>query len=163
MPKRDVTIRDATDADLDGLAELMVEVNDPHADALPHIYRRIAADAETIAFLRHLLADEGARVFVAEVADRLAGYLSLRVAHAPPTPVHVPHRWLVIDTVVVREADRRQGIGEALLEHAHAWALDQGIDRVELMVAEFNAAALALYEKLGYSTSYRRMARTLSR
>jgi ribosomal protein S18 acetylase RimI-like enzyme len=62
----------------------------------------------------------------------------------------------------VREAFRRRGIGEALMEHAHAWAVDQGIHEVELGVAEFNAAAIALYEKLGYTTVSRRMARALA-
>jgi ribosomal protein S18 acetylase RimI-like enzyme len=162
MPRVDVQIRDATDDDLDDLADLLVEVNDAHADALPHIYRRISADADAVAFLRFLLSEEEARVFVAEAADRIVGYLALRVAQAPSTPLHVPRRWIVVDTVGVRETARRQGIGEAMLEHAHAWALGQGIDRVELMVAEFNAAALALYEKLGYTTIYRRMGRSLA-
>jgi ribosomal protein S18 acetylase RimI-like enzyme len=107
------------------------------------------------------MAREGERVFVAEVGGRIAGYAAVRIADVPDTPVHAPGRRAEVDTVVVGAAFRRRGVGEALMERAHAWAAEQGVGEVELLVAEFNAAAIALYEKLGYATVYRRMFRPL--
>ena len=157
-----VSIREATPGDAAQLAVLLAEVNHLHAEALPHVYRRIAADDQTADFLLSCLADDGTRLFVAEEAGWLVGYVALHVTYAPDTPVHLPRRWVLIDTIVVREAFRRRGIGQALVERAHAWAAQEGIDEVELKVAEFNAAAIALYEKLGYVTAFRRMGRTLA-
>ena len=152
-----VHIREATENDADGLSRLLVEVNDLHAEALPHVYRRVEAGGRTADLLRDQIADEGNRLFVAECAGQLVGYILLRLHQAPSLPILVPRRSLAIDTVVVTRAFRRRGIGEALVRRAHEWAADQGIDQAELVVAEFNAAAIELYEKLGYATLWRRM------
>jgi ribosomal protein S18 acetylase RimI-like enzyme len=155
-------IRKAVVEDLPALATLLVDVNNSHAEALPHIYRKIVADDQTETFLHRILEEAGSHLFVAEEAAQLVGYVSLRLVEAPSTPVHVPRRWVTIDTVVVREAFRHRGIGAALVEHVHTWARDQGLNYVELTVAEFNTVAIAFYEKLGYTTVIRRMGRFLS-
>jgi ribosomal protein S18 acetylase RimI-like enzyme len=156
-----VLIREITADDVDELARLLVEVNDLHAEALPHIYQPVTVDDRTTDFLRSLLADQGNVLFVAEDAGQLVGYVAFRLVDAPSTPLHVPRRWVAIDTVVVRAAFRRQGIGEALVGRVHEWALEHGIDQVELVVAAFNAAAITFYETLGYTTVWHRMGRSL--
>jgi diamine N-acetyltransferase len=153
-----VIIREATTHDLDDLATLLVDFNAVHARGLPHIYQPVVADAETTDYLRRVMAAAETHLFVADVAGQVAGMLILQREHVPRTPVHVPRQWVIIHVLVVREAYRRRGIGEALLHHAHAWASEQGIEAVELMVAEFNTAAIECYEKLGYTTRERRMA-----
>jgi ribosomal protein S18 acetylase RimI-like enzyme len=52
--------------------------------------------------------------------------------------------------MLVRADRRRQGIGEALVLAAVAWARTRGARRVVLHVFFHNAAAIALYEKLGF-------------
>ena len=157
-----VRIRAATANDIPNLAALQVEINDFHVAALPHIFRRVGADAQTEAFLRPLVYGEGTYLFVAEESGHLAGYVALRLVDAPDTPIHVPRRWVSIDTVVVAQACRRRGVGAMLVEHVHSWAKDRGVDYVDLTVFEFNDAAKAFYEKLGYFTVSRRMGRVLS-
>ena len=156
-----IRIREATAHDIPELAALQVEINDVHVQALPHIFRTIVADAQTEAFLRPLVEDEGTHLFVAEAAGRLAGYVALRLVDAPETPIHVPRRSVSLDTVVVAHAFRRRGIGAMLVEHVHSWAKDRGVNYVDLTVFEFNDAARAFYEKLGYVTVSRRMGRVL--
>ena len=158
----DVQIRAATADDVEDLARLLVEVNDLHAEALPQVYQRVEADRGTADYLRGQLAAEANRLFVAERAGDLVGYVALRLHQAPSIPIVVPRRTVVIETVVVGGAFRRRGVGEALVRRAHEWAAEQGIDQVELVVAEFNAAAIGLYERLGYATLWRRMWRSLS-
>jgi ribosomal protein S18 acetylase RimI-like enzyme len=157
-----VLIRAATEKDAEDLSRLLIEVNDLHADALPQIYRRVEANGPTADFLRGQIAADGNYFFIAERAGEVVGYTSLRLHQAASVPVLVPRRSIAIDTVVVSRAYRRLGIGEALVRRAHAWAAEQGIDQVELVVAEFNAAAIGLYEKLGYATVWRRMWRSLA-
>lgn len=151
-------IREATTSDLDDLATLLVEFSAVHASGLPHIYQPVVADAETTDYLGRVMALPETHLFVADVADQVVGLLILQRDRVPRTPVHIPRQWVIINVLVVREPYRRRGVGEALLQHAHAWAREQGIETVELMVAEFNAAAIAWYEKLGYTTRERRMA-----
>lgn len=154
-------VRAATMDDLDDLAALLVEITAWHAAALPHIYPNAIADAGMTEYVRRVLALADTFLFVAETDREVVGFLILQRGGAPSTPVHVPRRWVTIDTIVVREAFRRRGIGETLMAHAHGWAKEQGIDTVELMVADFNTPAIAWYEKLGYTTVHRRMTRSV--
>jgi ribosomal protein S18 acetylase RimI-like enzyme len=157
----DVQIREATEGDVAGLARLLVEVNDLHVEALPHVFQRIEADESTVGELHEALSQEGSRIFVAEHAGALVGYVSLWSYQTPPFRIFVPRRVAEIDAVVVSRAYQRRGIGGALVRRAEAWAAEQGIEHIELVVHEFNATALALYEKLGYATLSRRMWRSL--
>lgn len=59
-------------------------------------------------------------------------------------------------TLAVRPADRRRGIGAALVARGAANAAAQGATRLFLEVAEDNAAARALYERSGFAEAGRR-------
>ncbi|MEL7352611.1 MAG: GNAT family N-acetyltransferase [Cyanobacteria bacterium P01_A01_bin.116] len=52
----------------------------------------------------------------------------------------------------VAAAHRHKGLGTALMQHAQAWAKQKGYRHVSLQVFEDNAAAMTLYEKLGYQS-----------
>ena len=47
---------------------------------------------------------------------------------------------------------RHRGLGTALMQHAQQWAKAKGYGQVSLQVFEDNAAAVRLYEKLGYQS-----------
>jgi ribosomal protein S18 acetylase RimI-like enzyme len=81
---------------------------------------------------------------------------------ASPIPVLVPRRFAIVDSLAVRAAFRRRGVGQKLMAAVEEWAADRGVSDIELNVFEFNGAAIAFYERLGYATRSRRMARTLS-
>lgn len=63
--------------------------------------------------------------------------------------------------IVVLKSYRRQGLGRLLMAEAETWARGKGIDCVGLNVAEHNAVAIALYNKLGYQTEMVRMRKKL--
>ena len=153
----DVRIREATPDDAAALAPLLVEVHDLHAEALPAVFRPIAADERTAALLRAQVADETGRAFVAEHGDDLAGYAWVRLHEPPPSHLFVPRRVAEVDTLVVAAARRRRGIGRALVAAAHGWAARHGADEVRVVVWEFNRAAIRFYERLGYATARRTM------
>lgn len=79
---------------------------------------------------------------------------------APPSGVlqlrFRPSVWMATDDawledLFVREGARRSGLGAALIELALDRAREHGCRRVELDTSESNAAALALYERFGFS------------
>ncbi|RZU40233.1 GNAT family N-acetyltransferase [Edaphobacter modestus] len=55
-----------------------------------------------------------------------------------------------LESVVVAETARRKGVGRALCEAVIAWCGANGAAGVELEVRSANAAAIALYRRLGF-------------
>ncbi|HEY3738083.1 MAG TPA: GNAT family N-acetyltransferase [Jatrophihabitans sp.] len=58
--------------------------------------------------------------------------------------------WLGIFAVEVAAHARRQGLARQVMAALHAWGRDGGAARAYLQVSSSNAAAIALYESLGY-------------
>ncbi len=56
-----------------------------------------------------------------------------------------------VEGLVVDEKYRRQGIGSALIGACMAWAANAGASSIRLEVRASNAAALALYQRHGFS------------
>jgi ribosomal protein S18 acetylase RimI-like enzyme len=67
--------------------------------------------------------------------------------------------WL--EDLYVEEAARGAGLGRALVEAAIERAAARGCRRIELDVNEQNTAALAFYERLGFTTEPKPPGRTL--
>jgi ribosomal protein S18 acetylase RimI-like enzyme len=107
------------------------------------------------------LEDSEAVVLVAEADGDVVGALLGRIGRLPAAPVPEAGRYLHVLSLAVRAEWRRVGAGRALMSAAHAWARAAGATEVELHVWEFNRAALALYETLGYETIERTMRRPL--
>lgn len=78
------------------------------------------------------------------------------------TDVQYPARTATLDTIVVDPAYRGAGLGRALMGATQAWARGEGADRLELVVWDFNAGAIALYESLGFRTLTRTMSLELN-
>ena len=76
-----------------------------------------------------------------------AGVLQLRFRFSVWTAA--PDAW--IEDVFVRADARRTGVGEALVKLAIEHAAARGAKRIELDTNEDNTAALALYERNGFS------------
>jgi ribosomal protein S18 acetylase RimI-like enzyme len=78
-----------------------------------------------------------------------AGVCQLRFRHSVWTAS--ADCWL--EDLFVRDEGRRRGLATQLVELAMQRARERGCRRIELDTNETNAAALALYEGLGFSTS----------
>ena len=149
-------IRRAVAQDYEVYCDLFTEINELHRLAMPHIFQRPAGRIVEPEYFLSILESEQAVIFLAEISGQVAGFVYALIRETPANPLLVPRRFGVVDTLVVRPAFQRTGVGRALMHQAEAWAIAQGVDWVELNVYEFNQAAQAFYRRLGY-TCYRRM------
>ena len=62
-----------------------------------------------------------------------------------------------IDEFCVDKKYRRQGIASEMIAFIKAYTKEQGINRMELNMWEFNEDALAFYEAVGFKTHRRYM------
>jgi ribosomal protein S18 acetylase RimI-like enzyme len=116
------------------------------AGALAAIHNR--AYAGTASFVRHSDAEmlallEAARVLVAERRGVPLGFCHLEPAGNAS--------W--IESVAVDPREQGRGIGALLMEHALAEAARRAGPRVRLAVSDRNAAAYALYRRLGFTVA----------
>ncbi len=98
--------------------------------------------------LEQLLRSEASLLFVARWLDaqnRIVGTLTL-VLYRVPTGLHAR-----IEDVVVDQAYRGRGIGEALLRHALEIASRSGADGIALTSNPYRLAANRLYQRLGFT------------
>ncbi|MGH3531608.1 MAG: N-acetylglutamate synthase, CG3035 family [Mycobacterium sp.] len=76
------------------------------------------------------------------------------VGRAAVTPAPDGARWVGLSEVRVAEDNRRRGHARALCTALLAWGADRGATRAYTQIAD-TAAALGLYESLGFTTQHR--------
>jgi ribosomal protein S18 acetylase RimI-like enzyme len=126
-------IRNARPADLPALQKLL--------DQLGYTLD----DAEVGRRLGRVCAEAGHRVMVAEVEREVVGLLHVFERPALEKPCEA-----VVQSLVVEQAWRRRGVGEALMRKAEAWATDRGLSSTVLYTRIDRERARAFYERLGY-------------
>lgn len=90
--------------------------------------------------LARALAGPASDVLAAVDGDRLLGTAMVG---------HDGHRgWMYYLAVV--SAARRRGVGTALVRACEAWLVERDVPKLQLMVRQDNATALAFYAPLGY-------------
>ena len=110
--------------------------------------RQVSADD-----IRRSLTDSGGSDrlrLVALVGDELVGFLVAHRGHV----MRVRHR--ADFSMAVLEDHQSRGIGTELLAAVDSWATSVGISRLDLTVMSDNVAALALYDRAGYSLEGRK-------
>lgn len=98
--------------------------NDPHAD----LSRALDAENSTV-------------LAAIDAADGLLGTVMVG---------HDGHRgWVYY--LAVDSAERRQGVGRALMAAAESWVRARGVPKLQLMVRGTNTAVVDFYTSLGYA------------
>jgi ribosomal protein S18 acetylase RimI-like enzyme len=156
-----VSLRKATSEDYTALCLLFDEIDALHREHLPAIYRKPDGPARQQDYYLGLLAEKENALFVAEVGANLVGVVHAVFKVAPATPIHVPRSIAVVDSIVVKSAFQNQGIGKMLMRKTEEWAAELGATSIELNVYEFNLAAIAFYQGLGFKILYRRLSQKL--
>ncbi|MCR5793925.1 MAG: GNAT family N-acetyltransferase [Solobacterium sp.] len=145
-----VRIRKAQDKDLNGVADLLMQVLAIHAEIRPDIFiagTKKYSDEEILELFR----DETKPVFIAAGEDdEVLGYAICEFRGRAHPENMQPIKTLFIDDLCVDGKARGQHIGRALYEHVCAFAKEQGCYHVTLNVWEGNDSARAFYEKMGF-------------
>ena len=133
------TVRPATPADADEIFRLIRALAD--YEKLEHQVR-----GDAVRLRDHLFgARPYAEALVAADDGVIVGFALF--FHDYSTFETAPGLWL--EDLFVEPAHRRRGIGTALLRRVAALAAERGCARLEWTVLEWNAPAIAFYERLG--------------
>ena len=126
-------------ADLDALVPLFA--------GYLQFYQVPRSATEIHAFLLERLQRGDAQLFIARDEQGMAqGFTQL---YPLQSSLSLAPAWLLSDLFVLPSA-RRQGVGEALMNAARAYAEANGACGLQLETAKTNLAGQALYERLGY-------------
>ena len=144
MPTDRLTIRPATEADVEVVAERALELA-RHLD-----YPQVPTPERARRNARRALADPRETIFLAQVGGRVVGmcHLTLRQPISERAPV------ALIDELVVTQEFRGKGIGRRLVETARDFALKEGCVELEVGTAAENARACAFYRAVGFDTEH---------
>lgn len=143
-----MTIRAATSHDLNALYQLWCELMEQHQAYHPIFGYHPTADTELRQTLLGRLRETYTRFFIAESPTELIGLL-VATYQIGTNGMHFSRRGYIAETIV-RETHRRQGIGQALFEHAKTWLALQGADHLELQVAVSNPEGLRFWSSRGF-------------
>ncbi|MBY0494212.1 MAG: GNAT family N-acetyltransferase [Cyanobacteria bacterium] len=110
-------------------------------------------------FLGSQLDEQGAIVLVAERQRKIAGYVYATIE--PMSWKDLRGECGFIHDLLVADAARGSGIGEALLEAGIEWLREQGMPRVVLGTAAQNGRARRLFERHGFRPTMVEMTREL--
>ena len=133
------TIRPAAPGDAEAIHALIRELAE--YERLTHLCTGSTAD-----LARALFGDPpAAEVLVAEVDGVVEGF----ALHFPTISTFLAKRGLWLEDLYVRPAFRGKGLGGRLLRAVAAVAVERGCGRFEWSVLDWNAPAIAFYERLG--------------
>lgn len=88
-------------------------------------------------------ADTAAAIFLAFDSDTPCGIVGSMLDEGNPERAHVISMW-------VDPAQRRSGVGKALIDAVVQWNASIGVRETVLMVTSVNTGAIAFYERIGF-------------
>jgi GNAT superfamily N-acetyltransferase len=134
-----VTIREASEADLPRLMQLLAQLGEPST--------RAPTREEAAALFARIQRSPNHRVYVAESGGGVVGAYALLVMDSL---AHPERPAAVVEDVVVDDAHRRHGIGRAMMRHAIAQARLCGCFKLALSSNARRGDAHRFYENLGF-------------
>ena len=134
----DLTIRPASEADVEVLFDLILELA-----AYEKLSDAVSGDAEV---LRHSLFErKAAEALLFEARDEYVGYAIFFTTFS----TFECRSGIWLEDVYVRPEHRRGGIGREVMEYLAKLARDRGHVRLEWCALDWNEPALNFYAKLG--------------
>jgi ribosomal protein S18 acetylase RimI-like enzyme len=135
--------------DIPGITAVWSEGMAVHADIDPRFPLVPGAEQKFAAYLREVLEDRKAIVFVAEAASHVVGYCLARAAQHPA--VFTKQTYGYINDLFVSASERRKGVGKALFEATAKGLRDRGIRDLEVSLVPGNRMASSFWRKLGFT------------
>ena len=136
----------AREVDFEAVRSLSVQIHDIHVAWRPDIYYTCDEPYPKEAFLTDI---QNRMIYVAKVDGVVAGYIRLSVLQKGGAGT-VEKKLMRLDSIVVDEKLRGQGIGRAMITDARALAKVFGCKQLILGVHPENDGAVAFYQKCGF-------------
>lgn len=138
MAGDDIRIRPATEADMEPLFGLILELAE-----YEKLTDAVRGDAEVLR--KSLFEQRAAEALIVETGDEAVGYAIFFTTFS----TFECRSGIWLEDVYVRPENRRGGIGRMVMEHLAALALDRGHVRLEWCALDWNEPALRFYDELG--------------
>ena len=136
----------ARESDFEEVRRLSVQVHELHVAWRPDIFFSCDEPYPKENFLRDIAAR---MVYVAKIRNIIVGYVVLSTVSKGGAGV-VEKKLLRLDSIVVDESCRGQGIGKAMITDVRALARVFGCKQLILSVHPENDGAVAFYQKCGF-------------
>lgn len=150
-------IRSAVISDCGSLAKLNKEVQNPHARAIPRLFK-LDPDLGVVAdFFQKMFDDPDNHIFIVEDNGIDLGYLYCQILRRDGNVFMFPFNVVYIHHIAVRKDQQGSGCGRRLMEAAFRLAREENIRQVALDVWSFNENAQAFFKHLGFQTFNLRM------
>jgi diamine N-acetyltransferase len=159
----DIIIRTATEKDYSVLAKLFDELNHMHSKALPHIFVKPSKTPQYLAYIRGIIKNKEAILFVAQSGEEMIGFIQASVRQPPDHPVWVKRQYAYINDICIVNEYRRTSVGKKLMEAVEKWAIDSGLSQIELNVWDFNKSAMSFFDSTGYKPLHHIMEKNLKK
>jgi diamine N-acetyltransferase len=159
----DITIRKATVKDHPELAKLYDELNTMHVKALPHLFVKPSKTPQDLAYIRGILKNNDAVLFVAQSGEKTIGFIEATIRQPPDHPEAVKKNYAYVNDICVKKEYRRSSVGKKLMEAVEKWAIESGLDQIELNVWDFNKRGLAFFENRGFKPLHHIMEKNLKK
>lgn len=150
-------IRLATMADVESISALNVDVQNIHAEALPHIFKHVSDPGFAVPYITELMNAPNNYFYIASIDGEDVGYIYARVVRRPESAYMHPWNFVYIDQISVKPAYQGQGCGAALIQAVRDLAKAQGITTVALDTWFFNEKAQAFFAREGFTMFNMRM------
>lgn len=141
----DVIIRDAEPRDAEQIIEIILQIVREKLYMMREPDEAIYTKDGEVINIENLLNSEGTLYIVAEVRNKVVGYLDFKNGALKRTK----HAGIL--SIYILKKYRELGIGKLLLQSLIDWAeKNQLIEKITLAVFSTNERAIGLYKKLGF-------------
>ena len=147
----------AVETDREAVNRLACQVHAMHVGWLPETYE-MPREMYPPERFREAIAERS--LYVARLHSAVVGYVSLKIRNYD-SPGLVKRKVLLIDEIAVEETLRGQGVGTEMMEDVRALAKTLGCTSLQLGGYPQNAAAVAFYQKCGFTVRSLEMQRKL--
>jgi diamine N-acetyltransferase len=151
-----ISIRNANQNDYESLLPLFRQIHELHVNIRPDLYRENSTPVAQ-EYFESQLADVKQAIFVATKGNEIVGFVVTKEEEVTENPFVRARKLLVINSLCVAETERKNGIGNILLNYVIDYGKSLNVDSIELGVSEANSSAIEFYESNGMTTKSRKM------
>lgn len=150
-------VRLATLADVESISALNMDVQNIHAEALPHIFKHISDPGFAVPYVTEQMNQPDNYFFIANINGEDVGYIFAHVTRRPDSAYMHPWNFVYINQISVKPAYQGRGCGAALIQAVRDLAREQGITTVAIDTWFFNEKAQTFFAHEGFTMFNMRM------